>query len=176
MSNTVYIATSIDGYIADKEGGLDWLHSIPNPDNHDFGWTDFIGKIDAIIMGRNTFDVVCGFEVEWPYTKPVFVLSSTMTSVADEYKGKAEVISGPLPLVIKTLNERGFFNFYVDGGKTIQSFLVADLIDYMIITQLPILLGGGISLFGTLAKPLTFEHMNTQVHLDAMVQSHYRRV
>ncbi len=176
MSNIVYIATSLDGYIADKDGGLDWLHSIPNPDNLDLGWTDFMGKIDALIMGRNTFEAVCGFDVEWPYTKPVFVLSNTMSSVAEAYKDKAEIISGSLPQVIESLHKRGFYNLYIDGGKTIQSFLNADLIDELIITQLPTLLGGGTPLFSALAEPLAFEHISSQVYLDAMVQSYYRRI
>lgn len=175
MSNIVNIATSMDGFIADKDGGLDWLHSIPNPDNLDFGWADFMEQIDALIMGRNTFEVVCGFDGEWPYAKPVFVLSNTMTTIPESYSDKAEIVSGPLPQVVKTLNTRGFNNLYIDGGKTIQSFLQADLIDELTITLIPILLGGGVPLFSTLTKPLEFKHISTQVHLDAMVQTHYRR-
>lgn len=175
MSNIVYIATSLDGYIADKDGGLGWLHSIPNPDNLDLGWVDFMEKIDALIMGRNTFETVCGFNVEWPYPMPVFVLSDTMTSMPEAYSDKASIISGSLSEVVESLNQRGFTDLYVDGGKTIQSFLDADMIDELIITQLPILLGGGVPLFGTLAEPLAFEHISTQVHLDALVQTHYRR-
>ena len=76
MPNIVYIATSLDGYIADKSGKLDWLHSIPNPDNLDFGFADFMNRIDAIVMGRNTFETVCGFEGMWPYSKRVFVLKN----------------------------------------------------------------------------------------------------
>jgi dihydrofolate reductase len=76
MSNIVFIATSIDGYIADKDGGLDWLHATPNPDNHDLGYADLMSRIDALVMGRKTFDTVCGFDCDWPYSKPVFVLSN----------------------------------------------------------------------------------------------------
>ena len=77
MTNIVYIATSLDGYIADKDGGLDWLNSIPNPENVDLGFANFMERIDALVMGRATFETVCGFDVEWPYPKPVFVLSNT---------------------------------------------------------------------------------------------------
>ena len=174
MPNTVYIATSLDGYIADKDGGLDWLHSIPNPDNFDLGWADFIAKIDALVMGRNTFEAVCGFGVEWPYPMPVFVLSTSMTSIPGAYRDKAEIVNGPLPLVIESLHAKGFTNLYIDGGKTIQSFLRADLIDEMIITQIPILLGGGSALFSDLSKPIAFEHLGTKLLLNAMVQNHYR--
>ena len=83
MSNIVYIATSLDGYISDKDGGLEWLQMVPNPDNLDFGWADFMSRIDAIVMGRITFETVCGFDCDWPYSKPVFVLSNTLTSLPD---------------------------------------------------------------------------------------------
>lgn len=176
MPNIVYIATSLDGYIADKNGGLDWLHSIPNPDNLDLGWADFLGEIDALVMGRITFETVCGFDVDWPYPMPVFVLSNLITSVPQAYRDKAEVVSGPLPEVVESIKAKGFNTLYIDGGKTIRGFLQDDLIDEMIITQIPILLGGGVPLFGELSNPLTFEHVSTQVHLDAMVQNHYRRI
>ena len=81
MSNIVFIATSLDGYIADKDGELDWLQSIPNPENLDMGWVDFIERIDAVVMGRNTFDMVCSFDCDWPYSKPVFVLSNSLQSM-----------------------------------------------------------------------------------------------
>lgn len=175
MPNIVYIATSLDGYIADKKGELDWLHSIPNPDNLDLGWADFLRQIDALVMGRKTFETVCGFDVDWPYPVPVFILSNSMTSIPEAYRDKAEIVSGPLPEVVESINAKGFNTLYIDGGKTIQGFLQADLIDEMIITQIPILLGGGVPLFGELPAPLTFEHISTQVHLEAMVQTHYRR-
>ncbi|MEX0272908.1 MAG: dihydrofolate reductase family protein [Flavobacteriaceae bacterium] len=65
--NSIFIATSLDGYIADKNGGLDWLHSIPNPDNDDMGFAAFNNNIDALVMGRTTFETVIGFDVPWPY-------------------------------------------------------------------------------------------------------------
>ena len=92
MSNIVYIATSIDGYIAKKDGGLDWLNEVPNPDKSDFGFSNFMDSIDAIIMGRNTFEIVLSFG-EWPYNKPVFVLSNTLKTVPDNLKNKAEILN-----------------------------------------------------------------------------------
>ena len=175
MTNTVYIATSLDGYIADKEGGLDWLHSTSNPDNDDCGWGSFINQIDALVMGRNTFETVCGFDVDWPYPVPVFVLSNSLKSIPEKYRDKAKLISGPLPHLIESLNKQGFSHLYIDGGKTIQSFLNEDLIDELIITQIPVLLGGGVRLFEELSRPMYFEHLSTDVYLDALVQTHYRR-
>jgi dihydrofolate reductase len=175
MSSIVYIATSLDGYIADRNGGLDWLQSIPNPDKLDYGWGDFMARIDAIVMGRNTFEVVCGFDCAWPYSKPVFVLSNSLTSLPEEYEGKAELINGSLSEVLQAIHRKGYTQLYIDGGATIQSFLKEDLIDELIITIIPILLGGGIPLFGELPEHMSFEHVKTEVLLDAMVQNHYRR-
>ena len=175
MSNIVYIATSLDGDISDKNDGLDWLDSIPNPDNNDMGFGDLMIRIDAIVMGRKTFEVVCEFDGPWPYNKPVFVLSNSLSSLPEGHEGKAELVSGSLADVLASLESRGHQDLYIDGGTTIQSFLKEDLIDEMIITVLPILLGGGSPLFGELSRPLRFEHLKTEVMLNAMVQSQYRR-
>ena len=176
MSNIIYVGTSLDGYIADKDGGLDWLQYIPNPDNLDFGWTDFMDNIDAVVMGRNTFETVCSFDCPWPYSKPVFVLSNSLTLLPDEHKEKAELINGSISEVLKNIHQKGYTQLYIDGGALIQSFLKEDLIDEMIITVIPILLGGGIKLFGDLPKQMKFEYLTTEVLLNAMVKNHYRRV
>ncbi len=175
VANFVYIGVSLDGYIADRDGGLDWLDRVPVPEGEDLGWAGFYGRIDALLMGRVTFETVCGFDVDWPYDKPVFVLSGTMTTVPDAYRQRAEVVGGPLPEIVAALRGRGFGNLYIDGGATIRSFLRADLIDELILTRIPVLLGGGVPLFGELARPMALEHVDTRVHAGAIVQSHYRR-
>jgi dihydrofolate reductase len=175
MSNIVFIATSLDGYIADKDGGLDWLQSIPNPENLDMGWVDLIDRIDALVMGRKTFEKVCSFDCDWPYSKPVFVLINSMKSMPEEYEGKAEPIKGPLSTVIENIHQKGHKHLYIDGGVTVQNFLKENLIDEMIITIIPILLGGGTPLFGELPKQMEFEHLKTDVFLNAIVQNHYLR-
>lgn len=172
---SVFIASSIDGYIADKNNGLEWLNAVPNPDNIDMGTTDFFNKIDAIVMGRNTFEVVCNFDIEWPYKVPVFVLSNTLQNIPNKFAGKAELIKGSPEQIVEKLNHKGLSKLYIDGGKTIQSFLKADLIDELIITIIPILLGGGSPLFGNLKKPIEFEHVKTEVFLNAIVQNAYKR-
>lgn len=175
MSNIVFIATSLDSYIADKKGLLDWLNVIPNPDNSDCGFKSFMDRIDAIVMGRNTFQTVDGFEGAWPYTKPVFVLSNSLIALPDSYEDNAQLIQGPLSAVIRTLHNKGYQNLYIDGGLTIQSFLKEDLIDEMIITIIPILLGGGAPLFGELAQPMLFELVKSEIFLNALLQNHFRR-
>lgn len=175
MANRVFIANSLDGFISDRDGGLDWLHSIPNPDGIDFGYAEFVEQVDAVLMGRTTFETVCGFDCDWPYTIPVFVLSNSLTSLPDEYAEKAELVRGPLSEIVSDLNGRGYLHLYVDGGKTIQSFLAEDLIDEMTITVIPVLLGGGSCLFGETPELLSFDHVQTEVLLGSMVQSRYRR-
>ena len=80
MAVYVYVATSLDGFIAASDGSVDWLTEIPNPDGSDFGFGAFMRGVDALVMGRNTFETVLGFG-SWPYDKPVFVLSETLTEV-----------------------------------------------------------------------------------------------
>lgn len=176
MKNSVYIGTSLDGYIADRQGGLDWLDSIPNPEGNDMGYYKFMDRVDALVMGRNTFETVCGFDVPWPYTKPVFVLSNSLNTLDPEYQDKAEILSGNIKDILETIHAKGFHNLYIDGGKVIQAFLQEGLIDEMIITRLPILLGGGTPLFGELTNPQTLKHVRTKVLLNEIVQSHYKKL
>jgi len=173
--NIVYIAKSLDGYIADKNGGLDWLHSIPNPDQSDMGYNKFTEGIDALIMGRTTFETVCSFDCDWPYTKPVFVLSTTLTEVPKGYEGKVALLNGSLTEIVEEVNNKGYNRLYIDGGRTIQNFLKEDFIDELIITTIPILLGGGFPLFSDLPKKLEFKHIESKVYLNEIVQDHYSR-
>lgn len=174
-TNKVFIATSLDGYIADKDGGIDWLHSIPNPDNIDMGYNEFISQIDALVMGRTTFETVCGFDIEWPYKKKVFVLSNSLTDIPEELKDKVELVKGNLKDVLENIHKKGFHNLYIDGGKTIQSFLNEDLIDEMIITIIPKILGNGIPLFANIKKQLDFECVDSKIFLGKVVQNRFVR-
>jgi len=173
--NLVFIACSLDGYIAGKNAELDWLHQTPNPENNDMGYSHFMDKIDALVMGKNTFATVCGFEGEWPYNVPVFVLSRTLNAIPEKFQDKAELLQGELNDVLKTIHAKGFKTLYIDGGATINSFLKADLIDEMTITSMPILLGGGTPLFKELPQTLNFSLIKSHVFLGAVVQSTYRR-
>lgn len=174
MTNYVYIATSLDGFIATDNGSIDWLDEIPNPDNNDFGYADFMNGIDALVMGRKTFEKVLTFDV-WPYDKPVFVLTSSMVQVPQELEGKVELVHGTPRDVVTQLKELGHHNLYIDGGITIQGFLEEDLIDEMVITRAPILLGNGIPLFGKISQKLQFKHKSTEILNEILVKSHYIR-
>lgn len=174
-TNKVFIATSIDGYIADKDNNIDWLQEVPNPDQDDMGYANFISGIDAIVMGRTTFEIVCSFGIDWPYPIPVFVLSNSLTTIPDKYKEHVELVKGDLKTVLKDIEEKGHQQIYIDGGKTIQNFLKEDLIDEMIITIIPYLLGGGVSLFGELSSRRDFKCVETKLFLDQVVQNRFVR-
>lgn len=175
MSNIVFIGTSLDGYIADKQGGLDWLHALPNPESDDMGYNAHTDRIDALVMGRNTMDMVLSFGIDWPYSKPVYVLSNTLTEVPKELEGKVFLMKGELTQLIENLNSKGINNLYIDGGITIQNFMKEDLIDELIISTIPVVLGGGSPLFGGLVSPLDFTLKGVTTYLDEIVQTHYLR-
>lgn len=173
--NKVFIATSMDGYIADADGGIGWLDSIPEINTIDTGYHQFMDTVDALIMGRHTFETVLGFDIDWPYTKPVFVLSNTRTSVPVELKGKVHLVNGSLLAVLEQIHQQGYTQLYVDGGRLIQSFLREDLLHEMTITVIPVLLGSGIPLFADLPGTLDFECVSSKLFLGKVVQNHFIR-
>ena len=173
--NKVFIATSLDGFIADKNGNIDWLHTTPNPDNDDMGYLEFIKDIDALVMGRLTFETVCAFDIDWPYKKPVFVLTNTLNETPERLIGKVFFVKGALTDVLKEIHAKGFYQLYIDGGTTIQNFLKQDLIDDLTITTIPILLGGGSRLFSELTKALEFDLIESKVFVNQLCQNHFRR-
>ena len=175
MSNFVYIATSLDGYISSPEGTLDWLETVPNPQGDDLGFFHFIERVDAIVMGRLTFETVVGFGLDWHYPIPGIVLSSTMDTVPERFTEHVQLANAVPQDVVKLAQQQGYNDLYIDGGQTIQRFLQADLIDEMIITEIPLLLGGGDRLFGELAAPMKFELAGTEILLDQLVKKHWRR-
>ncbi len=133
-------------------------------------------RVDALVMGRNTLEIVLSFDCDWPYSKPVFVLSNTMTEVPEGLEGKVFLVKGELKNIVADLASQGYNDLYIDGGKTIQSFLNEDLIDELIISTIPVLLGGGIPLFGELDKPLKFRHESAVRYADCIVKNRFVRV
>lgn len=120
--NIVFIAKSLDGYIADKNGGLDWLQSVPNPENLDLGYKEFIKRIDALVTGRITFETVCSFDCAWPYTLPVFVMSKNLNSVPEDYKDKAEIVIGGPAEIVNLLNKKDSPNFILMAAQQCKAF------------------------------------------------------
>jgi len=175
MTNYVYVGASIDGFIAEVDGGIKWLEEIPNPNKSDFGYSEFIKAIDAVVMGRNTFEKVMTIP-GWSYPVPVYVLSTTWKKIPDVYSARASVIEGTPKEVVNHLHALGFKNLYIDGGQTIQRFLKEDLVDELTITTVPILLGNGIPLFGAMPNHLHFELVKSEIIESILVKCTYRRV
>jgi dihydrofolate reductase len=169
---SVFVGTSVDGFIARLNGGLDFL---PPGGGEPHGYQEFMASVDALVIGRNTFETVLAFE-EWPYgTKPVFVLSTRALPPAP--KGAAvEHMSGAPAEILKQLEGRDIRDVYVDGGITIQRFLQAGLIQRLIITRVPVLIGSGIPLFGALPRDVVLRHVATRHYASGLVQSEYEIV
>jgi dihydrofolate reductase len=172
--NIAFYAQSLDGYIAGKDGNLGWLNEIPNPEHIDTGFYALMEEIDAIVMGRNTFDVVCGFGGTWPYSKPVFVLSKSLTEIPKDYQPYARLLNGSPKEILEELHSKGFFKLYIDGGRTVHDFLKAGLMDELRISYIPIILGEGIPMFQPLPKSIRLELLKSEVYLGQLVQNHYR--
>ena len=173
--NIVFIAQSIDGFIADRNGSIDWLHSIPNPDQDMMGYDGLMQEIDAIVMGRTTYEKVMSFGIDWPYTKHVYVLSNTISKVPTELARKVTILRGSPQQIIKSIHSEDHFSLYIDGGRTVQDFIREDLIDELRITTIPILLGGGFPLFGSIDDRMEFELVESKVFLGHIVQTTYNR-
>lgn len=147
MKASVYIATSVDGFIARKDGSVDWLSSGEIAGGEDYGFKAFKVSVDALVMGRNTYKLAFSFG-DWPYgEKPVVVLSSRQLELPEDISNTVSALSGTPREFVNRLAERGYQHLYVDSGKTIQGFLREGLIQTLIITKVPILIGSGIPLF-----------------------------
>ncbi len=176
ITGHVFIATSLDGFVAGPSGELDWLMK-QKTEGEDHGYDAFMDTVDGLVMGRGTFQKVLTF-AEWSYAKPVVVMSRTLTNqdIPEAISGKVELTELEPPKVMKMLDERGWRRVYVDGGMVIQSFFRAGLISDMILTRVPVLIGEGIPLFGTLKRDIDFEHLETRSFPSGLVTSRYRTI
>ncbi|QCO56177.1 dihydrofolate reductase [Pseudorhodobacter turbinis] len=169
-----FIATSLDGFIARPDGSIDWLDPF-NTGSEDHGYDAFIASIDGIIMGRGTFETVRQF-AQWPYAQPVIVLSQSLT-VEDVPADLADivVISDMAPAdLVTVLAFEGWRRVYVDGGRVLQSFLQEGLLDEITQTRVPVLLGQGRPLFGSLPEEVSLTHQTTRSFPSGLVSSTYR--
>ncbi|MFH2133239.1 MAG: dihydrofolate reductase family protein [bacterium] len=179
MKTSVYIAMSLDGFIARENGGLDWLPGSDgraDAEQEDFGYQAFIESVDVLVMGRHTFECVLQSAV-WPYgNRKVIVLSSSLNGLPGELADSVQLRSCPAEALYQELQNLGFAHLYVDGGVTIQGFLKSGLIDEITITKIPVLIGSGIPLFGPLVRDVNLHHIKTTSFVNGFVQSTYRVV
>lgn len=175
MKISVYIATSLDGFIARIDGKLDWLQH--DPGDEDYGFNEFFEAIDTMVMGRGTYEFVAGTN-QWIYEgKRTIVLSSTLrdSDIAKHLAEKIELLSVEPEDIATKLESEGATHVYVDGGVTIQRFLRAGLVDELIVSRMPVLLGSGIPLYGELDADIQLEHIETKDYPSGLVQSIYAR-
>ncbi len=169
----IFIATSLDGYIATADGDINWL-SLAEKENEDYGYEDFIKSVDTVIMGRKTFEKVTSFEIEFPHLgKEVYVLSRQKRESIDYIR----YYNGDIAELINRLKEQPGKNIYVDGGSdVIDQLLQNDLVDEFIISVVPILLGHGMPLFREDRPEMQIRHISTKTFETGVVQSHYKRI
>jgi dihydrofolate reductase len=170
ISASVFIGTSVDGFIARPNGELDFL---PEGGGEPHGYDEFIASVDAIVIGRKTFETVLAFPV-WPYgEKRVVILSNRTVDLSAVRGGLVEQMAGPPAEIVSKLAASGAHHLYVDGGVTIQGFLRAGIIQRLVITRVPVLIGEGIPLFGALPRDVKLRHVATQHYPSGMVKSEY---
>jgi dihydrofolate reductase len=170
MTVSVFIGTSVDGFIARPNGDLDFL---PPGGGEPHGYNEFIATVDTIVIGRKTFETVLAME-SWPYgDKRVVVLSSRPIDMS-RAGGVVEQMAGPPGEIVSQLAASGAHHLYIDGGITIQGFLRAGLIQRLVITRVPVLIGDGVPLFGTLPGDIRLHHVATRHYASGLVQSEYQ--
>jgi len=168
---SVFVGTSLDGFIARSNGSFDFL---PAGGGEPHGYDEFIATVDALVIGRNTFETVLSLPT-WPYGKKrVVVLSSRPLDLSAVGGGIVEQMAGSPAEIVAKLAAGGAHHLYVDGGITIQRFLRAGLVQHLTITRVPVLIGDGIPLFGALPHDLPLRHVATQQYPSGLVKSEYQ--
>ncbi len=166
---SIYIATSIDGYIARKDGSLDWLDRVGGFDE-DYGFQKLLDSIDAVILGRNTYEVAASVH-DWPYKgKRIVVLSNNSLQTVRE---EAELFRGDLTQLASQLHSDGIKHVWIDGGVTISQFLDLQMVDSMTLSVIPVMLGSGMSLFSKISKELPCRLVSSQSYPSGLVQLNY---
>ena len=174
MRVSVYVGTSLDGFIARLNGDIDWLGNggFDGPDE-DYGYKEFFDSVNFLVMGRGTYEKALTFD-EWPYgSKAVVVLSRKGVSIPKSISRSVECMSSSPVETVHRLSARGAQHLYVDGGKTVQGFLSAGLITHINITTIPTILGAGIPLFGPVETDVRLRHIDTRTYPSGLVQNMY---
>jgi len=172
---SVYIATSLDGFIARADGNLEWLDAANTmvPEGEDCGFVEFMNSVDTLLMGRKTYEKVISFG-EWPYGEtPVVVLSRNPITFPDHLPSTVSHSSEQPEKLLKRLAGKGVQHVYLDGGTTIQGFLLEGLVDEITVTVIPVILGAGIPLFGSVKNDIQLSHIRTTAFDFGFVQSTY---
>lgn len=172
---SVFIATSLDGFIARPNGSIDWLESLNKtvPANEDCGYAHFMDSVDALVMGRRTLETTLTFP-QWPYgEKPVLVVSRTLQRLPSHIPAQVELTQATPADITLDASSRGWKRLYIDGGELVQSFLRSGLLTDLTITTVPVLLGSGRRLFGELERDVSVRLKSSVSYPFGFVQSFY---
>ncbi len=175
---SVFVATSLDGFISRQDGSIDWLDRANSlvPQGEDCGYAAFMATVDVLVMGRNTFDLALTFP-GWPYkATPVVVLTHRALDIPAAIATSVSMSQESPAALVARLSGQGAKHLYIDGGQTIQSFLKAGLIDELTVTLIPVLIGTGRPLFGPLPNDVRLAHVSTKAYDFGFVQHRYRVV
>ena len=174
---SIFIGTSLDGFIAREDGDIGWLRSINKKatPGEDFGFNSFLESVDLIVMGRKTFEQVIAFN-DWPYKDTKIIVLTSNDIEIPEKLNKTVTTSNTLSSaqLIKELSNQSINHIYVDGGTVIHDFLSAGLVDEITVTIVPILIGKGKSFSGLLPKDLYLQALKTTVYHFGFVQNKYK--
>nr|AEA07651.1 putative dihydrofolate reductase [uncultured bacterium] len=180
---SAYIAASVDGYIATHEGGVEWLESAGNPEMGDRepvgdgGFSAYMASVDCMVIGRKCMEKIASFNLspeQWPYGDiPIYVLSKTVRYAPESLRNRVSMFSGDIPALLGRLTSDGYKHAYVDGGATITSFIQFGLLDEICVTQVPILLGDGLPLFGKIGRQIKLENAEATVFSNDFIQWKY---
>lgn len=182
MKCSAYIATSADGFIARADGRVDWLETAGNPDAGEgegyIDFTTYMATVDCMIMGRKCMEMISSFDLspdQWPYgTTKIIVLSNTLKTPPENLKDKVEMYSGDLVALLNRLETEGYQSAYIDGGTTIQAFINLGRLNEIVITQLPVLIGEGVPLFGKTLRDVKLTKAQAVVCPSNFIQIRYQ--
>ena len=183
MKCSVFIATSLDGFIASEDGGIDWLNeagdaSADMQDNQDMGFAAFMQQIDCMVMGRHTMEKIASFnlsEEQWPYGDiPIFVLSRTLTRLPENLPCSVQLFDGEISDLVGHCEQQNLQHAYIDGGTVISEFINHGLIQQMIVTRAPVVLLKGIPLFKNLKRNVSFNQVTSEAFANNFIQETYQ--
>ena len=168
----LFIATSLDGYIARSNGDIDWLSVVQTP-NEDYGYNEFIKTVGTVILGRKTYEKVLSFGIGFPHRgRTCYVLSRTPRAADDNVR----FYDGDLADLVASIRKTSTGNIFVDGGaEVVHEFMRKDLIDRFVISVLPILLGEGVPLFRPGWNELPLVLRSSRAFSSGLVQNTYDR-
>ena len=181
---SAFIATSVDGYIATHDGGVEWLESAGNPEAGgreaigDGGFAAYMASVDCMVIGRKCMEKIASFNLtaeQWPYGDlPIYVLSKTVKHAPESLGTGVKMYSGDISALLKRLTSDGYEHAYIDGGATITSFIQLGLLDEICVTQVPVLLGDGLPLFGKIGRNIRLENAESTAFSNDFIQCKYR--